>query len=76
MYKYKINENENVFLRFPGYTEQKSLQLHLIVAALQLTLIVNHHFSNQNTGLQQETPSQHCDCLHMWQLHSKILCYF
>jgi len=47
-----------------------------MVAALQFTLIVNHQFSNQNTGLQQETPSQYCDCLRLWQLHIKTLCYF
>jgi hypothetical protein len=63
------------FLDFPWYTEQQSLQLHLIVTALQLTFIVNHHFSNKNTGLQQETSAQHCDCFHMWQLHSKILLF-
>ena len=33
-------------------------------------------FSKQNTGLQQETPSQHCDCLCLWQLHSKTLLFY
>jgi hypothetical protein len=43
-----------IFLQFPWYTEQQSLLLHLIVAALQLALILCHQFSNQSTGLQQE----------------------
>ena len=58
------------------HTEQQSVLLYSIAAALQLTLIANHHFSNHDNGLQRETPSLHCDCLRLWQLHSKTLCYF
>ena len=29
-------------------------------------------FSNQNTRLQQETPSQHCDCLCLLQLNTML----
>jgi hypothetical protein len=32
-------------------------------------------FSTQYTGLQHETPSEDCDFLCLWQLHSKILLF-
>jgi hypothetical protein len=49
------------FLVFIWYVEQQSLLLHSSVPALQLTLILKQHFSNQNSELQQETPAQHCN---------------
>jgi len=45
--------------------------LHSNFTALQLTLIFKHHISYQNAGSRHETPSQHCDGLRLWQLHSK-----
>ena len=63
----------NLLSRVPLNIEQQSLLLYSVISELQLTLIVNHHFSNQNTELQQETPLQHCVSLHHWQIHNETL---